>query len=1757
MRTLGELKIEAARRPLETAFWHNRFPPDRRRTGFTPDRAPAGTEPPLPATTTAVLDAGTTAALDRMSRNDPAGLHALLTAGVAALLHLYTGDREPVLGSPIRRDPDRADEPLAWTLPLSFAVGPDATLESLARAAAATIAEATRHQDYPFKILTDQLGLPSDAQTNPLFDVAVALEGHHEPIPYETVPVPVTFGFARTPDGLRLTVRYESRRFEEATARRLARRLCVLLDRLAAAPGAPLGDLELRDEADDAWLASLVDPPVPFDDTVRLHELFERRAAANPDALAVVAGAERLGYGDLDRRANRLARTLRDHGAGPDVVVAVMADRSPEMLVAILAILKAGGAYLPIDTGYPPARIEYLLTDSRAGIVVGQPKYLDGLPAGVTPVDLADPASYADRDDALDAPGSASDLAYVIYTSGSTGMPKGVAVEHRSVVNRLAWMQRAYPIGPGDVILQKTPISFDVSVWELFWWMTADAAVCLLEPGAQREPAAIVAAVARAGVTVMHFVPSMLGSFLDYAAGEPDEVAALAGLRTVFASGEALSPSVVRRFHELLRPDGAGPALVNLYGPTEATVDVSHHPCDDPDPRRVPIGRPIDNIRLHVLDERLRPLPAGVPGELCIAGVGLARGYLHRPELTAERFVADPFDGEDRIYRTGDLARRLDDGAIEFLGRLDHQVKIRGFRIEPGEIEEALRAHPAVADAVVVAREAAGGQPALIGYAVAPADVTETELDGHLRGTLPDHLVPSRIVVLDAMPLTPSGKLDRRALPEPPAKASAFAGHAAPRAGTEAELAAIWRDVLGLDEVDARDNFFAVGGDSIHFVVVLGKARERGLSFTFQELFQHPTVESLAAHLDARTDDEEPEHHRSAPFSLISEDDRARLPADAEDAYPLSMLQAGLIFQSEIMRGTAHYHDIISYLIQSPFDADVFAEAVGILVRRNPILRTTYHLDGYSEYLQVVHRDVPLPLEVTDLRGMSADEQQNWYDTWLVTEKERAFDWSVPSTLIRLYVQVLGENLYRYNISLHNSTLDGWSINLVHAEVFDLYYRLRAGQGVEPGLRDNHSRNFLGLERRALASSEDKDFWAGVLADRPRTTVPASMPSGSEFSVVMSHFDIPLELSDRIVGLAERLSVPVKNVLMAAHLRVLGMVGGDPDVMTGYEHSGRPELEGADRAIGMFLNTVPFRIRLDDRTWEDLVRDVYRAEIDFLPHRRYPMARMKQDLATQEGLFETTFNFTHFYSLKELKRLPEFDLLNVQVQAETEFVLRAEFSRHFFHDNIRLSLHYYANVIGAEQADRLGGYYLRALDLMTRDPLARYGEQTLLDDAELALVVDEWPSSSEDRVYVLDAFGLPAPVGTEGEIVASRPERPGGKADPWRAGAALEPTGRRGRWTFDGVLERAADPVPDAPAPAPDAAEFAAPATPTERAIADVWARVLGIPVERISANDAFFALGGNSLAALRVVMDLRGRARLIDVMRHPRLSELAEVIDGAAAESPERAPSRLRLLTAASGTAAGTLVCFPYAAGHAVNYLPLADAVARHAPGVALHAVELPGHDPQRPGEPFQDVRTAARAIADEILATVSGPIVLWGQCGGASPTVEVGRLLEERGADLRHVFVGAKLFLRVENLHAAMELARTMTDAEIVQWLTERAGFTHADGLDPDQAGFISRLFRHDVESGHQYNLDAHGEPAPVKVRAPFTVVCAKDDVVVAEYPEKWRDWGRVAADVRLHELDHGGHYFVRTRAADVAGLVRDALTESPVRTTTEEVR
>jgi amino acid adenylation domain-containing protein len=515
-----------------------------------------------------------------------------------------------------------------------------------------------------------------------------------------------------------------------------------------------------------------------FRDDVTIQQLIEEQVARHGPRTAVVCEHDKairsgsLTYAQLNEKANQLAHALRAQGVKPGDIVAMMTERSFAMIIGVLGILKAGGAYLPIPPDNPAERVDYLLKDGNVRVLLVHGKTAGRCAfAGLT-IDLDDPALYrgpAANPVNVNRP---TDLAYVIYTSGSTGKPKGVMIEHRSLVNRLAWMQHAYPVGPDDVILQKTPYYFDVSVWELFWWALQGARLCFLAPGGERNPLAIVDVIRRHEITVMHFVPSMLNVFLEYLEGKSAAAKYLATLKRVFASGEALSASHVKKFNDIIGA-ACGARLVNLYGPTEATVDVTYFDCPQHnDFDGVPIGRPIHNTRLYVIRDG-RQVAIGETGELCIAGVGLARGYLNNPALTAEKFTDNPANPGERIYRTGDIARWLPDGNIEYLGREDHQVKIRGLRIELGEIENTIREHPGVTDCVAVVKKYSESVILIIAYLVARPEVETDALKHYLRQRLPDYMIPNRFERIAEMPLTPSGKADRKALPEPAIEAAA------------------------------------------------------------------------------------------------------------------------------------------------------------------------------------------------------------------------------------------------------------------------------------------------------------------------------------------------------------------------------------------------------------------------------------------------------------------------------------------------------------------------------------------------------------------------------------------------------------------------------------------------------------------------------------------------------------------------------------------------------------------------------------------------------------------------------------------------------------------------------------------------------------------------------------------------------------------------------------------------------------------------
>ncbi len=608
-----------------------------------------------------------------------------------------------------------------------------------------------------------------------------------------------------------------------------------------------------------------------------VHQLIEAQVERDPHAEALVFEGQSLSYAQLNARANQLAHALIARGIGPDVLVGISVQRSVEMVVGLLAILKAGGAYVPLDPEYPPERLAYMIEDSGIELLLTQSSLLNQLPlscgselardgGGSVNIDVGGEGLIASKlaptggsgvttlvldgdDDWLrgnptDNPpsrASAQNLAYVIYTSGSTGKPKGAGNSHGALTNRLCWMQQAYGLEAGDSVLQKTPFSFDVSVWEFFWPLMTGVRLVVAAPGDHRDPQKLVSLIQRESITTLHFVPSMLQAFVLDA-----NVSRCTRLTRIVCSGEALPVDAQQQVFAKL-PNAR---LYNLYGPTEAAIDVTHWTCCDEGRDAVPIGEPIANLMTYILDDELNPVPSGVNGELYLSGQGLARGYHRRPALTAERFVASPFVAGERLYRTGDLARYRPDGVIDYIGRIDHQVKVRGFRIELGEIEARLLEHETVREAVVVAQDSRSGK-VLSGYVVAHADAAgdwsllrETLL-AHLRLSLPEHMVPTHLTRLEHMPLSPNGKLDRKALPAPDL-AERQEAFTAPVNAIERALVDIWQGVLGVERVGTADNFFALGGDSINSIQVVSRARAQGIGLTPKDLFLHQTIQALA-----------------------------------------------------------------------------------------------------------------------------------------------------------------------------------------------------------------------------------------------------------------------------------------------------------------------------------------------------------------------------------------------------------------------------------------------------------------------------------------------------------------------------------------------------------------------------------------------------------------------------------------------------------------------------------------------------------------------------------------------------------------------------------------------------------------------------------------------------------------------------------------------------------------------------------------------
>ncbi|USX18525.1 amino acid adenylation domain-containing protein [Oxalobacteraceae bacterium OTU3REALA1] len=1208
-----------------------------------------------------VFEAVETARLSDFARSERVTVNTVIQAAWALLLHHCTGQTAVCFGATTAGRPAEladAGEVLGLfinTLPVVASPRPDAPVGEWLRELQTQNIASREHEHTPLvdihrwtrsdgQSLFDSImvfeNYPVDEAFNAKGEGAMRIAGV-EVLEETNYPMTLTVQLAQT---LTIGYAFHLRDFSEAQVERLESYLRNLLQFLCASGQQCLGRMGMQDaqERDQLQLWGMAATRYPAQET--LHQLIERQAHANPAATALLFGDESLDYAELNRRANRLAHHLVKLGVGPDVKVGIAVERSIGMMVGLLAILKAGGAYVPLDPEYPADRLAYMMQDSGIELLITQSSVRDSLPSseGLQMLEL----------DTLDLSGApehnpqvavhADNLAYVIYTSGSTGRPKGAQLSHRNVTRLLKGTDAWFKFGVDDVWTMFHSYAFDFSVWEIFGALCTGGQLLIVPFWISRSPEDFLQLLRRHKVTVLNQTPSAFGQLM-HVPGLYDERLAL---RAVIFGGEALDPQRLKPW--IAQWGDHQPQLINMYGITETTVHVTYRQITeaDLDSQRSPVGVAIPDLGLHVLDGALNAAPIGVAGELYVAGDGLARGYLGRSGLSAERFIADPFgaDGE-RLYRTGDLVRWNEEGQLEYLGRIDHQVKIRGFRIELGEIEGQLLAQPEVREAVVLALDGPAGAR-LVGYASAKAGQTllAAELRQKLGETLPDYMVPSAIVVMDALPINANGKVDRKALPQPGFES--VGEYEAPQGEVEEALAAIWADVLGVERVGRQDNFFELGGHSLLALSVLERMRARGMVVQVRTLFQQPVLAAFAqsvARGEDRRDVVVPPNLIPAdcvaitpemlPLIDLDVEQIARIEAavpggavNIQDIYPLAPLQEGILFH-HMLQGVGDAYVTRQLLgFDSRERVERFVASFNQVIARHDILRTAVLWEGLKDPVQVVARRAELVIEwLPPVTGGDAAKKLNAY----VDPLHNRIDVRRAPMLRAVALLDVDQGRWLLQLPSHHLVLDHTTLELIVAEIA-LIQQDRHAELPEPV----PFRRFVAQARLGVSAAEHETFFKSMLADVDEPTAPFGLLDVQGDGGDIEELRLPLasELSARIRQQARRHGVGAASLFHLAWALVLSKVTGKDDVVFGTVLFGRMQGgEGADRALGMFINTLPLRVKLGARGVLESLRATHVGLTGLLAHEHASLSLAQRCSGLPGGtpLFSSLLNYRH------------------------------------------------------------------------------------------------------------------------------------------------------------------------------------------------------------------------------------------------------------------------------------------------------------------------------------------------------------------------------------------------------------------------------------------------------------------------------------------------------------------------------------------------
>ncbi|MBW4564792.1 MAG: amino acid adenylation domain-containing protein [Mojavia pulchra JT2-VF2] len=1188
--------------------------------------------PPIPSKNGATqpfhLSQSLTEKLKDLSKQEGVTLFMTLLAAFKVLLYRYTQQEDIIVGTPIANRNRAEIEGLIGffvnTLVLRTNLGNNPSFRELLQQVREVTLGAYAHQDLPFERLVEELQPGRDLSHSPLFQVMFVLQNATtEPIKLpeltlqelrlekNTAKFDLTLSLSETETGLQGDLEYNTDIFNADKITRMWSHFQVLLEGIVSNPQQCLSELPLLTANEQhQLLVEWNNTEIDYPQDQCIHQLFEAQVEKTPDAVAVVFENQQLTYRELNTRANQLAHYLQKLGVRPEVLVGICVERSLEMVAGLLGILKAGGAYVPLDPAYPKERLGYMLADTQVSVLLTQKHLLDTLPAHSAQT------VYLDQDENLFVTQSTANpisqatsenLAYVIYTSGSTGKPKGAMNTHKGLGNRLLWMQDTYQLTASDRVLQKTPFSFDVSVWEFFWPLLTGASLVIAKPGGHQDSRYLVQLIAQEKITTIHFVPSMLQVFL-----EETELEQCGSLKRVICSGEALSFDLQQRFFERFNAE-----LHNLYGPTEAAIDVTYWACQpNSNEKTVPIGRPIANTQIYILDKHLQPVPIGVSGELHIGGVGLARGYWNKPELTQEKFISSPFESGHFLYKTGDLARYLPKGDIEYLGRIDHQVKLRGFRIEIGEIEAAIHQHPEIREVVVIVTEDRQDAKRLVAYVVPQStDISVLELRNFLKAKLPDYMIPSAFVVLEEFPLTSNGKIDRRALPVPDTIQQSEENTSLILTPVQEILAGIWADILAIKQVRIHENFFELGGHSLLATRVISQIRKVfKVELPLRCLFESPTVAELAEEIENAT-----KADLKVKVTNIGHISRS-------GNIPLSYAQQRLWYLDQMQPNNTAYNICNGVRVIGSLNIPALEQSLDEIIRRHEILRTNF-ISERGQPIQVIAPSLNLKLSIIDLSKLLDAEREQTAHNLAIQEAEKPFNLDTEP-LLRITLLRLSETEYVLFFTMHHIISDGWSMGVLIKELVALYEAFSLGQPSPlPEILIQYA-DFAIWQHQWLQGEvleQLLSYWQQQLQNLPTLKLATDYPRPitPTYQGSAQLFTFSPTLSQQIKILSNQQGVTLFMTLQAAFATLMHYYSEQDDIVIGTDVANRNQGE-TEGLIGFFVNQLVLRTKFDGNpSFQEILERVREVTLDAYAHQDLPFDKLVEAINPERNLHST------------------------------------------------------------------------------------------------------------------------------------------------------------------------------------------------------------------------------------------------------------------------------------------------------------------------------------------------------------------------------------------------------------------------------------------------------------------------------------------------------------------------------------------------------